>query len=52
MTFAAVPALRQQSDLATSWLPKISARVYDPRNVPVAAIIARATPVLRPIPSA
>lgn len=36
MTFAAVPALRLQPDLASVWEPKITARVYDPRNVPVA----------------
>jgi len=35
MTFASVPALRLQSDLARVWLPKIMARVYDPRNLPV-----------------
>ena len=35
MTFASVPALRQQSDLAAVWEPKITARVYDPRNIPV-----------------
>ncbi len=35
MTFAAVPALRLQSDLASVWEPKVTARVYDPRNVPV-----------------
>src|ERR1035437_10373828 len=35
MTFASVPALRLQSDLAKVWLQKIMARVYDPRNVPV-----------------
>ena len=35
MTFAAVPALRLQSDLASAWEPKVTARVYDPRNVPV-----------------
>ena len=34
MTFASVPALKTQPDLAASWLPKITARVYDPRNVP------------------
>src|SRR5690554_4387082 len=34
MTFAAVPALRHQPDLAKAWLPKITARHYDPRNVP------------------
>lgn len=35
MTFAAVPALRLQPDLASVWQPKVTARVYDPRNVPV-----------------
>src|SRR5271166_1364238 len=35
MTFASVPCLKAQPDLAAAWLPKISARVYDPRNVPV-----------------
>jgi len=35
MTFASVPALRLQGELARVWLPKIMARVYDPRNVPV-----------------
>ena len=34
MTFAATPCLRLQPDLAEQWLPKIEARVYDPRNVP------------------
>ena len=34
MTFAAVPCLKLQPDLAADWLPKITARVYDPRNVP------------------
>lgn len=34
MTFAAVPTLRHQPDLAAAWLPKITARAYDPRNVP------------------
>ena len=34
MTFAAVPALRTTPALAESWLPKITARVYDPRNLP------------------
>jgi putative acyl-CoA dehydrogenase len=34
MTFAAVPALRATPELATLWEPKITARVYDPRNVP------------------
>ncbi len=35
MTFAATPCLKLQPDLAGLWLPKIQARVYDPRNVPV-----------------
>lgn len=34
MTFAVVPALRLQPDLAARWEPKITARTYDPRNVP------------------
>jgi putative acyl-CoA dehydrogenase len=34
MTFASVPCLRAQSDLASEWLPKIEATVYDSRNVP------------------
>ena len=34
MTFAAVPCLKLEPDLASMWLPKITARVYDPRNVP------------------
>jgi putative acyl-CoA dehydrogenase len=36
MTFASVPCLKAQPDLAADWLPKITARVYDPRNVPAA----------------
>jgi putative acyl-CoA dehydrogenase len=35
MTFASVPCLKAQPDLAERWLPKIEARVYDPRNVPI-----------------
>lgn len=35
MTFAAIPSLRLQTDLAAIWEPKITARFYDPRNVPV-----------------
>ncbi len=34
MTFAAVPSLRMAPDLANRWEPKITARVYDPRNAP------------------
>ena len=36
MTFAAVPSLRLAPELATDWEPKITARVYDPTNVPYA----------------
>jgi putative acyl-CoA dehydrogenase len=36
MTFAATPCLRLEPELARAWLPKVHARVYDPRNVPVA----------------
>lgn len=35
MTFAAVPAIRLQPNLAKRWLPKILATEYDPRNVPM-----------------
>ncbi|MCD6732885.1 MAG: isovaleryl-CoA dehydrogenase [Burkholderiaceae bacterium] len=34
MTFAVVPSLRTTPQLATLWEPKITARVYDPRNAP------------------
>ncbi len=34
MTFAAVPALRSTPALAALWEPRITAPVYDPRNVP------------------
>ncbi len=34
MTFAAVPTLRHQPEIADRWLPKVLAREYDPRNVP------------------
>ncbi|MBX3602514.1 MAG: isovaleryl-CoA dehydrogenase [Rubrivivax sp.] len=34
MTFAAVPALRTTPELARLWEPRITARSYDPRNVP------------------
>ena len=34
MTFAAVPALQTTPALAAAWVPKITARSYDPRNVP------------------
>ncbi|MCW3147281.1 acyl-CoA dehydrogenase family protein [Stutzerimonas stutzeri] len=35
MTFASVPALRLQPELAERWLPKILSREYDPRNLPM-----------------
>lgn len=34
MTFAAVPAIETTPSLAQTWLPKILAHGYDPRNVP------------------
>jgi len=34
MTFAAIPSLRTTPSLAKLWEPKVTARVYDPRNVP------------------
>ena len=34
MTFAAAPVLAEKGDLSEDWLPKIHARVYDPRNAP------------------
>jgi len=36
MTFASIPALKLQPDLAKDWIPKIETRVYDPRNIPAA----------------
>lgn len=35
MTFASVPALRLQPDVAQIWLPKVLATHYDPRNVDI-----------------
>ena len=35
MTFSGVPALRLQPNIADIWLPKLLARSYDPRNVPI-----------------
>ena len=35
MTYASVPALRQHPGIAAHWLPKILARTYDPRSLPV-----------------
>ncbi|KEI72066.1 acyl-CoA dehydrogenase [Endozoicomonas elysicola] len=34
MTFAAAPALNQQPDVASRWLPLINSRQYDPDNKP------------------
>ena len=34
MTFAAVPALRTDAELADFWVPKLLSNTYDPRNVP------------------
>ncbi|HVE81968.1 MAG TPA: acyl-CoA dehydrogenase family protein, partial [Myxococcales bacterium] len=34
MTFAAVPALRAQPELAEEWLPRLTSTQYDPRFVP------------------
>ncbi|MDG5501014.1 isovaleryl-CoA dehydrogenase [Marinobacter sp. BGYM27] len=34
MTFAATPSIRLQPELAETWLPKIMATAYDPRNLP------------------
>jgi len=36
MTFASVPALRLQPDLARHWQPKVLATEYDPRNIGMA----------------
>ena len=36
MTYAAVPALRKQPELAREWEPPIHTRRYDPRACPVA----------------
>ncbi|WP_312271235.1 isovaleryl-CoA dehydrogenase [Pseudomonas sp.] len=35
MTFASVPALLHQPELAARWLPKVTARVYDPSHAPM-----------------
>jgi len=36
MTYAAVPALRHQPEVAAEWIPRITAGAYDPRFVPAA----------------
>ena len=35
MTFAAIPTLRLQPDLASAWEAKVTGRTYDPRNLPM-----------------
>ena len=35
MTYASVPALQLQPDVARIWLPKILSTQYDPRNLPI-----------------
>ena len=35
MTYASVPALKLQPELAEIWLPKILSSQYDPRNLPI-----------------
>jgi putative acyl-CoA dehydrogenase len=37
MTYASVPVLRERPDLATTWLPAVTARAYEPGLRPVAA---------------
>ena len=34
MTFAAVPALRRQPEIAAEWLPRLTSTAYDPRSAP------------------
>ncbi len=34
MTFAAVPALRRQTDVAETWVPRVTGRDYDGRPIP------------------
>jgi putative acyl-CoA dehydrogenase len=36
MTFAAVPTVRKEPELAAEWLPRITSNVYDPRFIPAA----------------
>jgi putative acyl-CoA dehydrogenase len=36
MTFAVVPALRAQPELAAAWEPLVTATTYDPRSIPAA----------------
>jgi putative acyl-CoA dehydrogenase len=37
MTYAVVPALKHQPELADAWVPKLTANTYDPRACPVDA---------------
>ena len=37
MTFAAVPALRAEPDLAEEWMPRLTSTAYDPRMRPAAS---------------
>ena len=41
MTFAAVPALRAQPEIAEEWEPLLTARDYDPGSSPAARSRAR-----------
>jgi putative acyl-CoA dehydrogenase len=36
MTYASVPTLRRQPELAREWLPRVSSATYDPRFIPAA----------------
>ncbi|MDQ2680623.1 MAG: acyl-CoA dehydrogenase family protein [Candidatus Eremiobacteraeota bacterium] len=36
MTYAAIPVMRSQPNLSAIWEPKLTAKLYDPRLVPVA----------------
>jgi putative acyl-CoA dehydrogenase len=36
MTYAVVPALRASPEVASAWVPKVTAQAYDPRVVPAA----------------
>ncbi len=35
MTYASIPAIRRQPEIAQQWEPLITARHYDPRNLPI-----------------
>ena len=59
MTSAAIPSLRTTPALAAQWEPKITARTYDPRNVPdaqkpavaAATVGATVTRICSPLPT-